>query len=315
MSAGPALTVVIPSYDRAALLPRAVASVLAQTFADFELIVVDDGSTDDTPAVLARLEDPRIRCLRQENRGVSAARNLGLSRARGAAVTFLDTDDEAAPDWLSTLARLLEDPAVGIATAGALAIRHGEDGTELDRELLLPRPLGPLYGNQKLRFTAGTLAARRELLEEIGGYAQPMRFAENAEMAMRLVPACLERGLEVRAVERPLVTYHRSASAWTTSPEAFESMRSGSEYILEHHGARLRQEAPWMYANYRSVAAVNAARLRDLKAARRHLLAAIRAQPRRWRSYLRLGLSFVPPLATRYWTRHGTDGADMGDAP
>lgn len=311
----PLFTVIVPTYDRADVLGRAMESVLSQELGDFELIVVDDGSTDGTPELLARLKDPRIRCFRQENRGVSAARNLGLAHARGATVTFLDSDDEAAPEWLSTFARLLDDPAVGIATAGALAIRLGEDGTELDREVLLPRPLGPLYGKQRLRFTAGTLAARRELLGEIGGYAQSMRFAENAEMAMRLVPACLERGMEVRAVDRPLVTYHRSASAWTTSPEAFESMRSGAEYILERHGDKLRHEAPWMYANYRNVAAVNAARLRDPKAARRHLLAAIRAQPRRWRSYLRLGLSFVPPLATRYWTRHGTDGADMGDAP
>ncbi len=88
----PHISVIIPTYNRAALLIEAVESVLAQTWSDFELIVVDDGSTDDTPQCLKKYSD-RLIYLRQENRGVSAARNYGIANARGEWLAFLDSDD------------------------------------------------------------------------------------------------------------------------------------------------------------------------------------------------------------------------------
>src|SRR5690625_3525723 len=97
----PTVTVVIPTYNRAHVVHRAIDSVLGQTFADFELIVVDDGSTDGTEAVLSTYTDPRIRYLVQlVNRGVSAARNRGIKEARGEFVAFLDSDDEWFPEKL-----------------------------------------------------------------------------------------------------------------------------------------------------------------------------------------------------------------------
>jgi glycosyltransferase involved in cell wall biosynthesis len=88
----PRVTVIIPTYNRAGCLREAVDSVLTQNFRDFELIVVDDGSTDDTPRLLQEYGDA-IRVFRQENRGVSAARNGGISVSRGALIAFLDSDD------------------------------------------------------------------------------------------------------------------------------------------------------------------------------------------------------------------------------
>ncbi len=98
------VTVIIPTYNRAGCLREAVDSVLAQDFRDFELIVVDDGSTDDTPRLLQEYGDA-IRVFRQENRGVSAARNAGIAISRGALIAFLDSDDL----WLQgKLARQVE---------------------------------------------------------------------------------------------------------------------------------------------------------------------------------------------------------------
>jgi len=100
----PRVTVIIPTYNRAGCLREAVDSVLAQDFRDFELIVVDDGSTDDTPRLLQEYGDA-IRVFRQENRGVSAARNAGIAVSRGALIAFLDSDDL----WLQVkLARQVE---------------------------------------------------------------------------------------------------------------------------------------------------------------------------------------------------------------
>ena len=96
------ITVIVPTFNRARQLHGAVESVLAQPLAELEVIVVDDGSTDDTEAVIADLRrgDARVTSLRQPNAGVAAARNQGLDRAQGDLIAFLDSDDRWSPDKL-----------------------------------------------------------------------------------------------------------------------------------------------------------------------------------------------------------------------
>ena len=117
-SGPPRISVVIPTRNRAELLPRAVGSVLAQTWTDFELLIVDDHSTDGTPAVIAGFADRRIRSWRHErNRGQSKALNTGIERARGEYFAFLDDDDEWLPAKLAAQVALLDaaPPDVGLA--------------------------------------------------------------------------------------------------------------------------------------------------------------------------------------------------------
>ena len=89
----PKVSVIIPTYNRADLMREAVESVLVQTYKDFEIIVVDDGSTDNTGDILSGLEDPRLRMIRQENQGQGLARNTGILAAAGQYIAFLDSDD------------------------------------------------------------------------------------------------------------------------------------------------------------------------------------------------------------------------------
>jgi glycosyltransferase involved in cell wall biosynthesis len=96
----PVVSVVIPTYNRAHVIGDAVASVMAQTFRQFELVVVDDGSTDGTAEILASISDPRLRAIRQANAGAAAARNAGVRAARGTLISFLDSDDLWKPDKL-----------------------------------------------------------------------------------------------------------------------------------------------------------------------------------------------------------------------
>ncbi|MDE3115120.1 MAG: glycosyltransferase family 2 protein, partial [Pseudomonadota bacterium] len=107
--APPLFSVVIPVYNRAELLRSALESVRAQSCQDFEIVVVDDGSTDDPAKTVAAFADPRIRCVRQNNRGASAARNRGIALARGRFVAFLDSDDCFLPHHLERMAKLLEN--------------------------------------------------------------------------------------------------------------------------------------------------------------------------------------------------------------
>ncbi len=106
----PAISVIVPVYQAEALLPQCVESVLAQTFSDWELLLIDDGSRDGSPALCDgyAAKDPRIRVFHKPNGGVSTARNLGLEQATGPYIAFLDADDAFEPAALETLWYLRE---------------------------------------------------------------------------------------------------------------------------------------------------------------------------------------------------------------
>jgi len=108
-------SIVIPLYNKQNSIRRAIASVLAQKYPHFELIIVDDGSTDDSFEMASAIQDPRICIVRQENRGGSAARNRGVAEAKYDWVAFLDGDDEWLPDFLMQMYKLCNDfPGYGI---------------------------------------------------------------------------------------------------------------------------------------------------------------------------------------------------------
>lgn len=128
LSKPPAVSVIIPTYNRAHIIPQAIDSVLDQTFRDFEIIVVDDGSTDDTPAVLQNRYGEKITCIRTKNCGLPAARNTGIKAARGQYIAFLDDDDAWLPEKLELQAALMQNsPSPGLVYCGSYTV--DADGT------------------------------------------------------------------------------------------------------------------------------------------------------------------------------------------
>jgi glycosyltransferase involved in cell wall biosynthesis len=123
------VSVVIPLYQSERFISETIKSVLGQTFPDFELIVVDDGSSDRGPALVAAMDDPRIRLIRQENRGLAGARNSGVRHARGDYVAFLDADDLWTPTKLQRhVEQLDKDSSIGVSfSASALMNDEGKD--------------------------------------------------------------------------------------------------------------------------------------------------------------------------------------------
>ena len=169
MSAEPLLSVVIPSYNYAGVLPRAVDSVLSQATPEVELWVVDDGSSDDTPALFASLSQRHgaaFQGVRQGNAGPSAARNKGVQLARGRYVLLLDADDELAPGVLPGLCeRLRAQPEVDLWLAGHVAVQP--DGRErypvhakIDRQIVdhdaEGQTLGKVEAGNPRHFALGT---------------------------------------------------------------------------------------------------------------------------------------------------------------
>src|SRR5262245_14530597 len=131
----PELSVVIPSYNHASYIQHAVQSVLDQTYSDFELIVVDDGSTDETLSALSRFSDPRLRVLTQQNQGAHAALNRGLAAAGGRYLAILNSDDMVHPQRFETMVPILRaNPRLGLVASHVevmdregrtLGVKHG----------------------------------------------------------------------------------------------------------------------------------------------------------------------------------------------
>lgn len=207
----PAVTVVMPAYDAAAFIGEAIESVLAQTFADWQLVVVDDGSTDDTPQVVAAYDDERIRLLRIEHTGLPAvARNRGLAASKSPYVAFLDADDLWRPHKLTRqLAMLDARPELGLVHTGFERLRDGAFET-------VPAPAGltasgPLLERLAVQnFVANSsVLLRRELLDRHGVLDEDprLRGTEDLELWLRLSPHTA-----FGYVDEPLVVYRLHAS-------------------------------------------------------------------------------------------------------
>lgn len=212
-------SVIIPNYNNAATLGRAIDSVLAQTRAAHEIIVIDDGSSDDSPAVAARYGD-RIRYVRQANGGVSAARNAGAALASGTWLAFLDADDIFLPERLALHADWIErDPTLDFLLAdqnfvtpeGAL-LQHSIDATPFGRELLARHP-----GEKEIVLEAGqfggliadgftevrTLSIPRATFHALHGFPVGKRIGEDLHLVVRLCAMSRRAGV----VTRPVADY------------------------------------------------------------------------------------------------------------
>jgi glycosyltransferase involved in cell wall biosynthesis len=210
----PVVSVITPAYNQASYLSQAVQSVLEQTCQDFELIVVDDGSTDGTPQVLAGIQDPRVRAIRQPNAGLSAARNTGLRACRAPYVTFLDADDFFMPDKLAVLSAYLEQhPDIGLVGGGTQVV--DQVGRPLREIIKSPGNLGLfelLAGNP---FTVTSVMVRKEWIDRVGVFDETLRACEDWDMWLRLAYA----GCRFEWVEHVVGAYRYHVSQMTRQSE------------------------------------------------------------------------------------------------
>jgi glycosyltransferase involved in cell wall biosynthesis len=187
------ISAIIPTYNRAAIITDAVDSVLAQTYQTVEVLVVDDGSADDTQARLARYGN-RIRVIRQENAGPASARNRGIAASRGSLIAFLDSDDLWLPTKLERQAALLEQAGDSVPCCLcniSMRWRERELGSFETASLNPPIAEGlwlnpaEVLATRFLLFNQG-IVIRREVLERIGGFDERLWLLEDHELALRL---------------------------------------------------------------------------------------------------------------------------------
>jgi len=184
----PLVSVIIPTYNRDKFIGEAIQSVLDQTFRDFEILVIDDGSTDETAGVIKSFLDDRVRYIYQANQGRSHARNHGLKKAAGLYIAFLDSDDLYLPGKVELqVAYLDSNPEVGMVYTSAYCV--DEDGSML-RDSYLASISGHIYKDiafyVPVTITLPTVMARREVFDRVGGFDEKMERFEDTDMWRRI---------------------------------------------------------------------------------------------------------------------------------
>lgn len=277
----PLFSVVIPTLDRSNHVTSLVRDLLSnQRCRDFDITVVDDGSTDDTVSRLRRIEDRRLTIVEREHGGVCARRNDGAAKSRGEWLVFLDSDDLVDPDWLESFQRLISDDVDVVSIA---------QRRKVDSEVSVRRPSveGPMLARLDVLWQAGAFAIRRSLFDEVGGYAVGLEFSENTELGLRIAARSDMRTVRTAIDLDPHYTV-------IVRPDRYDASRRmvSAEFILDRHGDRLALE-PDTHATYHAMAGVAAGKLDLRTAATSHLQCAVRLRPRSFRNRLRLMRALV----------------------
>ncbi len=304
----PRVSVVIPAYNHARFLPDALESVLAQTFRDFEVLVVDDGSTDNTPDVVASFA-PQVRYLRQQNAGPSRARNTGIRHTSGEHVAFLDADDTWMREKLACQVAYLDAHAeAGLVFTKILVTteagqplytyphRYRYDRRAFERLLLWP------YGSMNV------VMVRRVCFDEVGLFDESLRAAEDWDMWLRIAPR-----FRCGYIDRPLGTYRQTGQSVSRGPGTLQAPEMFRRVLDKVFGdpARLAGRGPAEIGRLRRLAYASLEVTIALNMATepwRHLGRAIRLHPGilavRWRA---LGLLLLGAI----WGDRRTHRAEM----
>jgi glycosyltransferase involved in cell wall biosynthesis len=210
------VSVVVPCYNMAHYLQKAIASIRMQAWPDLEIIAVDDGSTDDTVEILRRLNGIDLRVLRQNNQGPSAARNLGISASRGKWIAFLDADDYWLPSKLKIqMETLTKEPEVAFCYGAAICLdssnsEHVRDPDKSGEDIFWDL----LWGSQLLLSSA---ILRRDCFDQAGSFDPQLRMGEDWDMFLRI--AARWKGCYV---QKPLMVYRISEQKNKYSSELLE---------------------------------------------------------------------------------------------
>lgn len=289
------VSVVIPCYNAARFLPGAIESALAQTHRDREIIVVDDGSSDETPAV-ARAYGDRVAYHRQDNRGAAAARNRGMELARGEFIAFLDADDVWFPTKLEEeLGLLARNPALGAVYTDCFSIDSAGKITGFYLARNLPRnPDAAVELFIRDFIPNSTLLFRREALRTVGFSDPAVWLEEDLDYKIRLA----ER-YPIGRVRLPLAGWRQHPGNKSLMVGKILSAFDHDTDIICGKVPRLKRWRRKREAVMRENCGFLLLRDGDARSARSHFLAAARLDPRRGRCYLMAAVSLLGSPAAR----------------
>ena len=238
----PRFSVIIPVYNKEKYLSKTIESVLQQSFIDFEIIIINDGATDSSEKIIEGFKDPRIQSIKQENQGVSAARNAGINAANANYIALLDADDIWKENYLEQINTLIEGyPKQHVfATVCTIESRgkmykptYSVANLSPDKSYVLPY-FASSYINTIL--TSSSTVVHKDVFEKIGHYNPTLRSGEDTDLWIRV-------GLDYKVVflNTPLATYRFEASSLSNSPKQVKStldLDCYEKHIASHKGLK-----------------------------------------------------------------------------
>ncbi len=231
------VSVIIPAYNAAIFLPEVIQSVINQSYQNWELLIIDDGSTDDTADIANDFckKDERIKLISKPNGGVSKARNLGVELANGELIAFLDSDDLWLPEKLLIHAEFMnQHPQVGVSFARVeLIASDGQSTNKLTNnitDVLQPHHL--FYSNPTV--TTSNLVIRKSVFETLNGFDDSMQYNEDVDLLFRLA---IQNEWEIEGIDQVLVQYRLHSSGLSST---LHKMEDGWVKLMD----KARQRAP-----------------------------------------------------------------------
>lgn len=269
---GEMVSVIIPTYNRAHLLGRAIESALTQTYGRLEVIVVDDGSRDNTREVVATWQDRRLQYIRHErNKGGSAARNTGIRMAKGDYIAFLDSDDEWVPDKVARhLQEFGEHPQHAVVYSAVCHVFL--DGTQ--EVTGADGPEGWIFDKLLVRNAVGPTSAfviKRASLEQVGGFDETLPSGQDYDLWLRLA-----QDFTFKRISDPLVIYHWHGDQISTNIDA---KARGHLALMEKYEDEIASLGPRVEAEWHFYAGSFLCRAGDVRAGRQHLVRSVWNHP------------------------------------
>jgi glycosyltransferase involved in cell wall biosynthesis len=300
----PKVSIIIPTYNRAQFIAEAIQSVLDQTFQDFELLIVDDGSTDNTREIVGSFKDQRIKYIHQENRGVSAARNNGILASSGEYIAFLDSDDLWLPQSLELKVRSLDSHPDAALVCSDLELFDNDTGARLGSfwhgsisrfslKRVSKQPLNQLLTIGCFIGPQATLI-RRRVFSDVGYFDESLRSCGDWDMFVRILKRFL-----IDIIDIPLTKLRRHGySMWSTGKNIDENYQNevyainkviNSDAFTKAEIALAKKRLARVHFSY----GCEKLRSGNTALAREKLLASVKYNPWRIRPYIYIVLTFL----------------------
>lgn len=284
----PFFSVIIPTYNRASIVMRAIQSVLDQTFVNFEIIIVDDGSTDTTKTIVSSLKDTRIRYIYQKNKGVCAARNNGTSNAQGEYFVFLDSDDYVLPNWLNDFYE-----ACAVNSTDFVFCDMNRVDVELKKKTLV-KALDPYSMGVTMKsglYMPGTFCVKSSFYYKTGGFDVNLKYGEFTEFSMnssQLNPSKF-------FTEKIGLVYEASIAGGSKN---LQNKIDSNLFIIQKHPWFFKKHPHVLRLYYQNIG-VAYSQITNFKAARIFFWKAYRIKPLKFKTIFRFLICFFPNYAKK----------------
>ena len=289
----PKVSIIIPTYNRADLLPRTIGSVLNQTFRNFELIVVDDGSTDNTREVVKKFEekDLRVKYIWQENSGGPAKpKNTGIKVAKGKFIAFLDDDDEWLPEKLEKQIKLFRNTSNNLAFVGCNILVIEEEKNKIIKRVKMSNYSKGVFFKKLLEgnfiFTSSSVLIKKEVLDKVGFFDTNLKYADDWDLWVRV-----SEHFSFSFVPEYLLKYYLHQKGITINLNPAKEAEE-HQYILKKF-QRYYKKYPSIYSIHLRKLASRYCTSDKMKEGRRTYIKAIRVYPPNLKAYFYLFFSFL----------------------